>query len=293
VSVFNLFAVSVFWGFMADRFDPSAATRRFGLVALGGTLGAMAGAAVTGIVVEQIGERPLLVVAALLLELATLSYGRISDDDRTPAPPQQPRRATLAFVVDLARSRYLSGVAAYLLLYALTSTFAYLEQGRIVAATVSGDAARTALFARMDLAVNVLALLLQAFATAPLLRRLGTAGTLAILPAVTLVGFGWLAWQRTRSSLIVFQVLRRALDFGAARPARETCYTVVAREQKYALKSFIDGFVYRTGDVVGANLFGLFGAAALTWGLPLCALWLAVALFVGVRQAALARARDD
>jgi AAA family ATP:ADP antiporter len=288
VGVFNLFAVSVFWGFMADRFDAKAAARRFGFIAMGGTLGAMAGAAVTGALVERLGERQLLLIAAGAIELATLSYGRISDgSDPAPHPP----RPMLAFAADLVRSRYLLGLAGYLLLYTITSTFAYLEQGRIVSAQVPGDAARAVLFARMDLWVNSIALVLQLVATRALLQWLGTAGTLAILPVFSLAGFACLALLPTLPVLMAFQVGRRALDYAAARPAREACYTVVGRDQKYALKSFIDGFVYRGGDALGAGLFGLLASAstALIWALPVCAAWLVVAFFVGIRQAVLAR----
>ena len=38
-------------------------------------------------------------------------------------------------------------------------------------------------------------------------------------------------------------VLRRAGNYAVARPARETLYTVVSREDKFKAKSFIDTFV--------------------------------------------------
>ena len=70
----------------------------------------------------------------------------------------------------------------YMFVYTITSTFAYLEQARLVQASVHGDAARTALFARMDLAVNLASIVLQASLTALLLRRAGVTATLLVLP---------------------------------------------------------------------------------------------------------------
>src|SRR3954452_20458963 len=70
ISVFNLFAVSVFWSFMADLFAAEQAKRLFGFIAAGGSAGALAGPALTVLLAGTLGPVNLLVVAALLLELA-------------------------------------------------------------------------------------------------------------------------------------------------------------------------------------------------------------------------------
>ena len=43
VSVFNLFAVAVFWSFMADLFTSEQGKRLFGFIGAGGTAGALLG----------------------------------------------------------------------------------------------------------------------------------------------------------------------------------------------------------------------------------------------------------
>jgi AAA family ATP:ADP antiporter len=283
-SVFNLFAVSIFWGFMADRFDRAAAARRFGQIALGGTLGAMAGAGVTTLFAERIGATNLTLVAALLLEAAVLCFYRCAAGSDIKKRDDAPRKPVWHFAVVLARSPYLLALAAYMFLYTISSTFAYLEQARLVQAAVHGDAARTALFARMDLAVNLASIVLQATLTALLLRRAGVTATLLVLPVVTLAGFAALAARPSLWLIVGFQVVRRTADYFAARPARELCFVVVGREEKYAAKSFIDTFVYRGGDALGASAFGLVGAVAPVVALPLCAVWIVVAIFLGGRQ---------
>jgi AAA family ATP:ADP antiporter len=290
-SVFNLFAVSVFWSFMADRFTPAQAARRYGLVALGGTLGAMSGAALTSALVKAVGARPLVLVAAALLECA-LACAAAADRGRPPratVPHPRERYATLAFMRHLARSPFLLGIALFLFCYTLTSTFAYFEQARIVSAAIADERARAALFARIDLWVNVASVLMQVALTAALLRRLGVAGTLALLPLLTLGGFVTVILRPTLAVLVGFQVVRRAVDYACARPARELCFTVLERDDKYASKSFIDTFVYRGGDMLGAATSGLVGGGAAWCALPVCAAWLGIALFIGRRQARLAR----
>lgn len=287
-SVFNLFAVSVLWGFMADRFDAAAAARRYGVIALGGTLGAMAGAAVASLLAEPLGGTGLCLVAAALLEAAVVCFHRVAAGGLSARA--EPRRSPWRFARALVASPYLLAIAGYMLLYTLTSTFAYFEQARLAQAAVHGDAARTALFARMDLAVNLASVVLQATVTALLLRRAGVTATLALLPVVTLAGFAALWARPSLLVIVVFQVARRTADYVAARPARELCYVVVGRDEKYAAKSFIDTFVYRGGDALGAGLFGLVGALAPAVALPVCAGWLAVAVWLGRRQRAAAAA---
>jgi AAA family ATP:ADP antiporter len=290
-SVFNLFVVSVFWSFMADRFTPAQAARRYGIVALGGTLGAMTGAAITSVLVKAVGARPLLLAAAMLLECA-LACAIAADRGRPlrPVASAAPEaHATLAFARHLVRSPFLLGIALFLFCYTLTSTFAYFAQARIVAAAIADERARAALFARIDLWVNVLSVTMQVGLTATILSRVGVAGTLALLPLFTLGGFVALLVRPTLPVLIAFQVGRRAIDYACTRPARELCFTVLNRDDKYASKSFIDTFVYRGGDMLGAATSGLVDGAAVWLALPVCAAWLAIALFVGRRQARLAR----
>ena len=289
-SVFNLFAVSVFWGFMADRFDDAAAARRYGLIALGGTLGAMVGAGLASLLAVPLGPTGLVLIAAALLEAAVVCFHRLARGAFADGRAEAPRRPSWTFARALGRSPYLLALAGYTLLYTITSTFAYLEQARLVHAAVHGDAARTQLFARMDLAVNLGSLILQATATALLLRRAGVTVTLLVLPLLTLGGFAGLALHPSLGLIVVFQVARRTTDYVAARPARELCYVVVGRDEKYAAKSFIDTFVYRGGDALGAAAFGLVGALAPLFALPICAAWVGVALFLGRRQR-LSRAR--
>lgn len=52
VSIFNMFLVTLFWGFMADGFKFGDSKRIFGLVSVGGSLGAIAGAAITTRIAE-------------------------------------------------------------------------------------------------------------------------------------------------------------------------------------------------------------------------------------------------
>jgi AAA family ATP:ADP antiporter len=187
----------------------------------------------------------------------------------------------------IARSPYLLGIVAYVLLYTVLLGFPYLELARLISTTYHDSAERTALFARVDLAVNVLTLLGQVFLVARLVERLGVGAALALLPALGLAGFAVIGLAPALAVLIVFQVLRRAADYAIARPAREMLFTVLTREAKYKSKNFIDTVVFRGGDAASgwgyAALKGLdLGIAGLAAAaIPGAILWLAVGLWLG------------
>ncbi len=190
----------------------------------------------------------------------------------------------------MARSPYLLGLAALILMFAVVSTFLYFHLITIIEVAMAGDdEGQTRLFAVMEVAVQSLTLITQLFLTGRILRWLGLGLSLAVLPIVSIVGFGILAIAPVLLVVVLFQVLRRAANFAIQRPAREVLYTVVPRTDKYKAKNFNDTFVYRAADQLGAWSYTAMGwlglglsALALTM-LPMSAAWLLLALWLGRR----------
>jgi AAA family ATP:ADP antiporter len=318
VSVFNLFVVSVFWGFMADLFSAEQGKRLFGLIAVGGTLGAILGGAVTASLVGHVGSATLLLIAAVLLELAawcvklfpdprhagasrhtgplgpleTLDPGlRRGDEKPGDEKPEWPLGGTFwSGIAHVFRSPYLLGISAFMLLHSVTSTLVYFQQADVVGQAFATRADRTTFFAQLDIAVNVLTVVMQIFLTGRLLKWLGVGATLALLPLVSLGGFVAMALAPSLALLAAFQVARRAVNYAVSRPAREVLFTVLPREDKYKAKAFTDTFVYRAGDQVGAwtypalRAMGL-GLAGVSWvAVPLALAWCWLSLWLGRRQ---------
>ncbi len=332
LSVFNLFVVTMFWAFMTDLFNSEQAKRLFAFIAVGGQLGAIAGPLLTVALVERLGAANLLLVAAAGLEIAPwcvkffpaiqpaeedlplrnrahardrdrdaegIEHEHAHDDRRKEeAGAEQPiGGGIITAVTHVIRSPYLLGICAFMLLYAITSTFVYFQQADITRAHFQDRAARTAFFAQLDLVVNTLTIFGQLLITGRLLKWFGVGVTLAFLPVLSMFGFIGMGFFPVLAFLAVLQVMRRAGNFAITRPAREVLFTVLRREDKYKAKSFIDTFVYRTGDQVGAWSYTL-----LTWlglGLtgisfvaaPLAAVWCVLSIWLGKKQAAMAEAR--
>lgn len=301
-SVFNLFATMVFWALMADRFALEQSKRLFGVISVGGTLGAIAGPWLASILAERIGAAGLLPVSATLLGLAVVAAWA--------ATRLQPQRATAETdatqVVDeraviggsawegfraVFRSPYLLGISAYVLTLTIIGTFIYFTRLQMVAALGDDLDMRTGVFARLDLYTQLTTLFLQALVAGRLMKRLGVHVTLALLPITAILGFAGLAITASLVTLTIFQAAYSAVQRSLTRPARETLFTVVPREDKYKSKAFIDTFVYRGGDVIGAQLEGVLGrlaaglGALITVAIPLAVAWGALGVWLGRRQA--------
>ena len=304
VSVFNLFVVSVFWSFMVDVFEAEQGRRLFGFLAAGATLGGMAGSALTSGLVEKLGQHWLLLASIALLEVAVFAsrrLGDISEAFRHKTAADDPNRPVgggiFAGLTHTFRSPYLLGIAGFILLYTITSTFLYFQQATIAEQNFPERAARTAFFAHIDLWVNGLTLTCQLLLTGRLMGRLGVIVTLCALPLFSVAGFAALAMAPTVAVFVVVQVARRVSNFALARPSREVLFTVVPREDRYKAKNFIDTVVYRGGDQIaswsysGLLALGLSLTGIALVAVPLSGAWLALSVWLGRKQRA--RERDE
>jgi AAA family ATP:ADP antiporter len=265
VSVFNLFVVTVFWGFMSERFGYERGRRLFGFIAAGGTAGALLGPLITAGSVVPLGPAQLLLISALLLEVATRCAGALdrvslpADPAAAPEPADQADRAigggAWGGLTEILRSRYLMLICAHVALLSLTSTFLYFQQAAIVAGAFDSPAERTRVFALIDLSVGLSTLAVQLLLTGRLLSRFGAGVALAALAAVTAAGFALLAVAPVLAVIIGFQAAKRATEFALANPARETLFTVLPREQMYKSKSFIDTTVFRGADAASGWVY--------------------------------------
>jgi AAA family ATP:ADP antiporter len=300
VSVFNLFTLSLFWGYMADGFGVGRARRALGLVAVGGTVGALAGSSLTALLVSAVGRLPLLLVSAGCLEIAVglvlvLSRRFAALTPLSTGVADRPRGGILAGITLTLRSPYLQAISAFLVLYSLTSTFVYFEQATLVEAAERSRVGRAGLLAGIELCIQGVTLALQLFGSGRIVTRIGVGLTLALLPVLTGLGFLALAFAPVLGVLIGFQVVRKAANYALVKPAREALYAPLGPDEKYRAKSFIDTFVYRGGDAGGAAFFGRLQSAGLGHsgvalvGTTLAALWTLVALHLGRRHQRLAQ----
>jgi len=295
VSVFNLFAVAVFWSFMADLFTSEQGKRLFGFIGAGGTAGGLLGPVITIALSVPLGPANLLLAAVVLLELAVFCVYRLERCAKVPQGPQQHEQrvggSAFAALPELIRSPYLLGVGAWVSLLSFGATILYFMQANVVSAGIHGAGEQTRIFASIDLAVGLLTLATQVFATGRVLKRFGTGMSAGALPLVYVVGFTVLALAPSLAVVLVFQVMQRWANFAIANPARQVFFTVVAREEKYKAKNLIDVVIYRGSDALYGWVYDTAQAIGLKLGaIALCALPVVAGWFV--LSAALGRTQE-
>ncbi|MDO5505415.1 MAG: MFS transporter [Pseudoxanthomonas suwonensis] len=302
-SVFNLFVTMLFWALMADRFSLAQSRRLFPPIAAGGSLGAIFGPWLAGRLVEPLGTPVLLPVAVGFLLLAIGLAAAVAHSRRTPITGERVPDPLDALVIGgsawagiraLFASRYLAGIAGFVLLMTVMATFLYFTRLQMVAALGDDVDMRTGMFARLDFWTQSATLLLQLLLAGQLMKRIGVGATLVLLPLAMAAGFIGLALFGSLAVLVLVDAGTRAIQRGLTRPARETLYTVLGREDKYKAKAVTDTFVYRAGDVLGAQVEGVLGklgmglAGLAAVAVPLAVLWAGLGLWLGRTQARMA-----
>ncbi|MGL6291457.1 MAG: NTP/NDP exchange transporter [Silanimonas sp.] len=254
LAVVNLFAVTVFWSFMSDIYTSAQSRLFYGFVGVGGTLGALAGPALTKLLVKDVGVETIMLISTgfmglcLVFVVALAPWARKREAERGgPRFDEAMGGRFLEGARIIARDPLMRGMAMVMFFGVAVGTLLYNEQAA-VARQIADDDARTAFFATIDLWINGLTLAIQLFITPFLLARFGVA-PLLLLPGIAItLGFAVLAGNPLPLLLMIVQIATRTGEFALAKPARETIYTRVDAETRYKAKAFIDTAIYRGGD---------------------------------------------
>ncbi|MCF6226030.1 MAG: MFS transporter [Xanthomonadales bacterium] len=260
LSVFNLFVVSIFWSFMADIFRAEQARRLFGTIAAGGSLGAVFGPLITSSVADTIGSGGLMFAGAGMLFAATFAaiwLGRHTESrGRTARAESIIGGSIWEGALKVFNSKYLIFICLLMLAHNLTATFLYNGLVFLVSEQISeAGSARTIFFSDLNLAVNLIAFVLQFVLTSRIIVWLGMPKTMVLMPFLLAAGMVVLGSSMTLVLFASVQVAQRSMNYGLIGPLKEMLFTVVDRATKYKSKNFIDTVVYRGSDVAASWIF--------------------------------------
>ena len=295
VSVFSLFHISVFWSFMSDLFSKEQAGRLFSIIAAGASVGGLIGPSIPSFFSASLGTDNLMLIASLMLlipipiifylqSLKSSELGNQEPDIKNPtgAIGGNPFAGFKMFF----SNPYLLAIGLFIFLYTGISSFVYFELKNLLSDLSRPE--RTAVWAQMDLAVNILSIATGLFATSRIVSRFGMPTTIALVPVMICIGLLILAVSPFLGAVVALQVIRRAGNYAVTRPAREMLFTRVDRETRFKAKPVIDIVAYRGGDMLMAWLFtgltqglGLGLAAVALVGAGIAALWSLVGIYLG------------
>ena len=295
VSVFSLFHISVFWSFMSELFNKEQSGRLFGIIAVGASVGGLIGPTITAFFSASLGIDNLMLIGSMMLlipipiifYLQTLKARDLNNGAfYTTQTNQQIGGNPIAGFKMLFSNPYLMSIALFIFLYTGISSFVYFELKNLLSDLSRPE--RSAIWAQMDLAVNILSISIGLFATGRIVSRFGMPVTMALIPVMVCIGLLILAVSPLLGVVMILQIVRRAGNYGVTRPAREMLFTLVDRETRFKAKPVIDIVAYRGSDMLMAWLFtgltqglGLGLAAVAGVGAGIAALWSLVGIYLG------------
>lgn len=295
VSVFSLFHISVFWSFMSELFSKEQSGRLFGVIAVGASVGGLIGPSVTAFFSLSLGTDNLILIASVMLlipipiifYLQSLKISELNREEfrRTPSNRSIGGNPLAGFKLFFSNP-YLLSIGIFIFLYTGISSFVYFELKNLLSDLSRPE--RSVIWAQMDLAVNILAILTGLFATGRIVSRFGMPLTIAMVPVMICIGLLVLAISPLLGVVVILQIIRRAGNYAITRPAREMLFTRVDRESRFKAKPVIDIVAYRGSDMLMAWLFtgltqglGLGLGAVAAVGAAMAAFWSFLGIYLG------------
>ena len=298
-SALNVAVPTLVWIHAVEHFRPAQAKRLFGLVGVGGTLGAVCGSWLAGQLTGwQLEPSSAAVAALLLLEVTFVCHRRAlracaAMTDTAGGNEPVARGGLLEGLRLLARDRHVLGIGGYMMLLGMVATVFVAAQTELVGLQVARGRSQHGWLAYQEALSQGLVLLLQVFCTGRLLRRWPSWLFLCLWPLSSLLGLGALGLWPTAAAIAVVQITRRGTQYAFEKPAREVLYTPLDLVTKHKVKFLLDTFAFRLGDLLGAVFqlaclrssgAGTASATVLGGSMVLVVLWAGLGFTLGRRS---------
>ena len=290
-NVFSFFVVSIFWVSMINYFSGSQAKLYFGIISAGGSIGAFSGSSIARVFSTQVcgsvtlsewGPFSLILISVFSLSIACfLSMSFKSEVNEKGGGVSSEGLSGSAFepITEISQSSVLKNLSLYMVLWTGLMTFGWMIALGIVQEWSTDPCERTAFFARIEQIVTPLTLICQFFVTSFVLRSYGIKKVLIIYGFILFSAiYFYEIYPEIMTVLIVVSILR-TFEYGLSKPARESLFTKLKREQRYKSTVFMDTFFTRGGEVIGswfaakgALLLGLSSMGATLLMIPFAAL---------------------
>ena len=302
ISIFSLFHISVFWGFMTDNFNKEQGKRIFGFITTGASVGAIVGPAiVTFLIDKDVAEGSVLLLTSslLLLPVPLIFYlnrvfnqmAQENSEEKNEIPIKSLSNNPFSGFQEFVKHPRLIGIATFIFLFTAISTFFYFTQTSVLEAYSRGE--RRQILGSVELVTNMLTIILGLFATSRLTSKFGLSTTLSIVPFCIAAFMLLLAIHPAVWMVLGLQVIRRAGNYAITRPSREILFTSVDREARFKTKPLIDVAIYRGGDVFWIWIIAFLGEGYLNLSLtPILIVCSVIAIIWGIVGVQLGRKYD-
>ncbi len=269
-ALFGAVVISAFWSLVNETFAPHSGRRAARWITGAGTLGGVIGGLIAWRAAHLIPLPSMLVLlagvnvvciwgswrlrsisASLDADVALVAGGAADDVPGVPGAPELPTRALFRL---LWGTPYLRNLALVVVLGAVTSGLLDYVFSVVAVDHYTRGPQLLAFFARFWLVVGLLSFLLETLLGKIALEKLGLAFTVAILPAVVVLGSAVGIAVPGLMSMVVLRGGEASQRNSLFRAAYELLYTPLSAQKKRAAKTLIDVGCDRAGTVVAGGV---------------------------------------
>ncbi len=270
LGAYSVLIIAQFWAFASELYTREAGERLFVIVALGASLGAWLGSAVSRELVDHMDAYGLIMCGAFTLSLSALPARRaalsVPPGSRSAQEKGEEGQPSIFAGFQLVLSkRYLLLLAAFVIMlnlvnttgeYLLASILESMYRQGFESGLIDVDKGTYVgrFYSSFYFMVNLLGVLIQFFAVSRLLRYGGFSVAFILTPLVVFLGYASLAILPIVAWFRYFKIAENSLDYSLQNTARQMLYLPLSRQEKYEGRAVIDSFGQRVGDLLQAGL---------------------------------------
>ncbi len=271
LGAYSVLIIAQFWAFASELYSREAGERLFVIIALGASLGAWVGSALSRELVEYLDAYGLMMCGAFFLFLSALPARRATlsvppDSRGSESAGERDQQASVFAGFQMVFSqRYLILMFAFVIMLNLVNTTGeYLLAAILESLYSEGSAAGEIavdkgtfvgrFYSTFYFVVNLLGVLIQFFLVSRLLRWAGFEIAFALTPVVVFLGYAAFAFLPVLALFRYYKMVENSLDYSLQNTARQMLYLPLNRQQKYEARAVIDPFGQRIGDLLQAGL---------------------------------------
>ncbi len=263
--IFMVTAITQFWIFINDLFEPREAKRRIGFFVSGGLLGGVAGSLIAFFRPGNLETRNLILICPVLLALclvivfAVKRFSSKQAKEETGSMPDQ-KKEKIGYIQSfllLKKSRYLLLLSGMMVTSMAVSTLVDFQFNSIANIHYPDTNTRTQFFGSFNCGLLIVSYLFTVLFTSRILKNFGIRVALLIAPVFLLLGCGSI-FLIPQAGFVAWAILMRGGDKSFShslnQSVREVLYIPIPPEIKYKAKVFIDMFINKFADGLAAVL---------------------------------------
>lgn len=271
LGAYSVLIIAQFWAFASELYSREAGERLFVIVALGASLGAWLGSAVSRELVNYLDAYGLIIAGAVTLGLSSLPARRatlsVPEDSRGKHDDTgESEQASIFAGFQLVFSRrYLMLMALFVIMLNLVNTTGEFLLSSILESLYAEGSASGSIdvdkgtyvgrfYGGFYFMVNLIGVLIQFFAVSRIIRYGGFSVAFLLTPIVVFLGYASLALLPIIGWFRYFKVAENSLDYSLQNTARQMLYLPLSRQEKYEARAVIDPFGQRIGDLLQAGV---------------------------------------